>query len=408
MSDFKSEYRQAVDRLEPDGRLIESLKADIKAAAEAPPKPNFFVRYRWAFGSAAACLVLAASIGVFMLLGSGGLNMMSEGGSSANMAAANDDYLAENAPYGYGGDNNGGVDGDIGDSSDIAFNDGDYVDDGYGGGAAVTTTSYANEPDIKAESVEADIAPTEAAGDSLTEDTGETRDYYVAGISAERIEALRAVSYEELKSIVDRMGGMGAPELTLEELMQYDFIEDNSAGYRLLLRYDGDGISYPIVASFYRTDPSAHPMVLAIYRGYNAPCGYIELGEVDDDIDYYLASEYWYTFDNDTTIFNEELPDKLASMTAEQLNELKEKAEAGTLTFGDFQQLDYTAAVAGELYTLISAYTDGSTKQGYVLVAHFIGGEDDTKPDHVILRKRDSDKELDLLNEYYLLDRFLS
>ena len=415
MSDFKSEYKQAVDRLEPDGRLLESLKADMKKAAEAPygnfqapPRPNFFVRYRWAFGSAAACLVLAASIGVLMLLGSGGLNMMSEGGSSANMAANNDSF-AENAPYGYDGDDNGGMDGDIGDSADIDFNKGDPVDDSSSV-AVITTTSLADESEVRAESIEADFfEPTEeAVGDSLTEGANETKNFYVAGIPAERIEALRAVSYDELKSIVDRMGGRGAPELTLEELMQYDFIEDNSDGYRLLLRYDGDGISYPIIASFYRTDPSAHPMVLAIYRGYNAPCCYIELGTVNDDIDHYLASEYWYTFDNDTTIFDEKLLNLLVSMTVEQLNELTKKAERGTLTFSDFGQLDLSDAAADDLHTLISPYIDISTGQGYVLIAHFIGGEDDTKPDHVILRKRNSVEELDLLNEYYLLDRFLA
>ena len=69
MSHFKSEYKAAVDRLEPSGRLLDGLKSDLKAAIDAPPKGNFFVRYRWAFGSAAACLAVALAVGVFLSIG---------------------------------------------------------------------------------------------------------------------------------------------------------------------------------------------------------------------------------------------------------------------------------------------------------------------------------------------------
>ena len=80
MAEFKEEYKQAVDRLEPDSRLIESLKADMKAAVNTSPKPGFFVRYGWVLGSAAACLVVVLAVGVFLTLGkaelSGGSSLM--------------------------------------------------------------------------------------------------------------------------------------------------------------------------------------------------------------------------------------------------------------------------------------------------------------------------------------------
>ena len=96
MSDFKSEYKRAMDGLEPDGKLLEALK-------NFPSRQNFFVRYRWVFGTA-ACVAVVLAAGMFLTVGNREERLYSGGAS---------DYSFEAANFNVGNDEDGGVADDI-------------------------------------------------------------------------------------------------------------------------------------------------------------------------------------------------------------------------------------------------------------------------------------------------------
>ena len=415
MSDFKSEYKRAVDRLEPDSRLLEALKADMKAAAEAPygnlqapPKPNFFVRYRWAFGSVAACLVLALAVGVFLSLGNGGLNMMSEGGSSANMAAEND-YLAENAPYGYGGDDNGGMY----DESASTFNEVAADNDAPSGGAAITTTSFASGTEVKPESADDEREPTEEAVGEINADAAvtdkEVRFFPVLGVVAERIDLLRALNYDELKTLVTISNESG---LTISDFMLYDYIEETSGAFYLVMRYDDNGVSCPLVAVFSQGDPGTPLVSLIIFFVPDYPdyYSYIDLSQMSvEDFEYYFSYyDYWYAFNNKAMPFAKTDIYELEAITDEQMEELAEKAAQGELIYGEFEKLTHTATSGEGIYVMGCLYCNERTDEIYALISYFLTQSEAAAPVIVVLRNLSSGESIDLLNEYYMLDRFLA
>ena len=136
MGDFKREYRRAVDSIEPDSRLIECLKADMKAAEEVPPKPNFFVKYGWVFGSAAACTAVVLAVSMFFVLGRSGLNdsssIMMEGASgNAWPTEKINDAAAQEPSYGAN---------DEADAADIEYTDGAMLEAEKGTYVITTTT----------------------------------------------------------------------------------------------------------------------------------------------------------------------------------------------------------------------------------------------------------------------------
>lgn len=412
MCDFKSEYKRAIDKIEPDSRLLEKLKADMKAAAKVPPKPNFFVRYRWTFGTAAACLVMVLAVGVFLTLGrpdhSGGSAMYD---GAANDAAANthaaNTYIEGNVKP-EGEPESAEMDGDSSNMAPSAAANGAAYDaakdsEKAGGNVAVTTsTTVLNKSD------ELTGDSTYAAGDAQ-ESFGTVADdssdiYSILGIMTERIEALRALSYADIKELTSGEEGT----LTLADFLRFDHIDKFSGRYILIMRYENGGVSRPLAATFHSTEPDEPLMSLVLFYGYNNPNSYAELSWHWDDIDRYLSAEYWYTFGNDGIGFDNKQLDRHVPITVEQLKELAAKAERGALAYTDFKGLDHLAAGYGSIYTLVSSCFDESTGQGYALISYFLSGADDAAPAYVILRRRDSEEELDLLNEYYLLDRFLA
>lgn len=385
MNDLKKEYRQAFDRLEPDSRLLELLKADMKTAADAPSKPNFFVRYGWVFGSAAACIAVVLAVSVFFALG----DMGASGGSMNNDQAYNAGAapeMAEDATYGLNGDANA-ADGGAMDEPDEA--DGSFVPttDERTAENAVTTTS---------------LTP----GEALTDDY-----YLMTAIEPQQVEALEPLSYEQLKGLV--MIEQSESNLIFTDFLMLDFIDwIDGNGYYLVLRYDRDGFSLPVVAAFPGV-PSFDTVMssLRVYLGYNQADGYIDLKQMsmEDFVYYFAPAEYVYSFGDDYVYFGEKDLDRLLTpLNDEQFFALVNKAERGALTLLDFYELE-RFGVGYSIYaqTLVCTYTDEVTGQGYALIAHFVSGEEDAAPDQLILRKRNSLKELDLLRDYDTLGRFL-
>ena len=410
MGDFKSEYRQAIDRLEPDNRLLESLKADMRAAEEAPPKPNFFVRYRWVFGSAAACLVMALAVGVFLTLGrleegsTGGGAMFNEG--AADNAGAVMDIAQNQAPEPSEISN---MEPDMEMAADAAD---DAVDEGYksaGYGAVVTTTTTAKEGSADEPTEAAAVTTTtKMAGETVAEDNDQTTDIYQLLYAARaQIEELKALSYEELKSLVTIEYNDG---LTLEELDRFYYVDTlNFDGYYVFMRYDYNGVSCPVVAVFGWMSPEDKITSLRLYLGYDDSDGYLDLRRMSpDDIEYYFRS-YQYSFDGDYVDFDEEDLEQLTPITDEQFLELANKAGRGTPAFSDFEKLDiFFVGFSSDTYTFVCTYRDAATEREYFLISHFPDKGYNTAPDYLILRRRRSEEELDLLNRYRELDGFLA
>lgn len=284
MSDFKSEYKQAVDRLEPDGRLLEVLKADMKAAAEAPrgnfpapPKPNFFVRYRWVFGSAAACLAVVLAVGVFLTLGGYRISesaLYNGGAQQADMAS--DKELSGDAPFDRD-DNAGDADG-AEPGADEAGRETYEI--------SISTTS----PNIEmSEDNTAVTTVTQTEGEAVSTDTqnagkddiapGDVEDGRaelppMLGAEAERLGRLRPLTYEELKGLVTTVNERG---LSISDFVLYDYIEGVSTeGFYLVLRYDNNDVSCPVVAVFPDSaDPSATLKSLKLFVNYDDSDRYV-------------------------------------------------------------------------------------------------------------------------------------
>lgn len=376
MSDFKNEYKQAVDGLEPDGRLLESLKA----AADAPPKPNFFVKYSWAFGSAAACLAVALAVGIMLSVGS---REMASGG-----AMMNDNAVAEtvgNAVYGINGDA-------ADDEADGAM----LEPEESAGSYAVTTYRTAAAED-----------------DMLTQDaefSDVEKDISMPDIEPQQVEALKPLSYEELKALM--LTDQGGSGLILSDFALYDYIEVvDSNVYYLVLRYDSSGFTFPVVAAIQWFTPSDYVASLRLYQDYDDPSAYIDLRKVSpENLDgYFPWLGYTYYFDGDDVAFSEDDLEQLAPMTDDQFFELMNRADRGTLAFSDFEKLDiFYVEYSSYTYTFVCTYTDAATERGYFLISHFPDKGYSTAPDYLILRRRRSLKELDLLNERDMLGRFMA
>ena len=411
MGDFKSEYRRAVDRLEPDNRLLESLKADMKAAENAPPKPNFFVRYRWVFGSAAACLVMALAVGVFLTLGrmeegSTGGGAMYNDGVADNAGAAME--IAQNQKPETSEISN--MEPDMEMAADAAD---DAVDDSYknaGYGAVVTTSTTAVEG-MGDEPTEAAVVTTttKMAGETIAEAENGTADIYQMLYAARaQIEELKALSYEELKALVTIEYNDG---LTLEELDRFYYVDTlNLDGYYVFMRYDYNGVSCPVAAVFRWMSPEDKITSLRLYLGYDESDGYLDLRRMSpEDIEYYFGSyRYSYSFGGDDVDFDEEDLEQLTPITDEQFLELANKAGRGTPAFSDFEKLDiFFVGFSSDTYTFACTYRDAATEREYFLISHFPDKGYNTAPDYLILRRRRSEEELDLLNEHKMLDSFL-
>lgn len=409
MGDFKSEYRRAVDRIEPDNRLLESLKADMKAAEEAPPKPNFFVRYRWVFGSAAACMVMALAVGVFLTLGktadsTGGGAMYIEG--AADNAGAAMEVAQNQKPE---TSEIGDMEPDMEMAEDAAD---DAVDEGYKNGdyGAVVTTSATAAEGVAEEPTEAAAivtTTTKMAGEAFAEAPDGTTDIYQMLYAARaQIEELTALSYEELKALVTIEYNDG---LTLEELDRFYYVDAlNFDGYYVFMRYDHNGVSCPVVAMFGWMSPEDKVMSMRLYLGYDDSDGYLDLRRMSpEDIEYYFRS-YRYSFDGDDVAFDEEDLEQLTPITDEQFLELANKAGRGTPAFSDFEKLDiFFVGFSSDTYTFVCTYRDAATEREYFLISHFPDKGYNTAPDYLILRRRRSEEELDLLNEHKMLDSFL-
>ena len=390
MDGFKSEYRRAADRLEPDGRLLESLKADMKKTAEVPPKPNFFVRYRWVFGSAAACLAVALAVGMFLTLGTrdmqGESSFVNE--AATDGAAAAPDDLMENGQYGI--NNADGAEGAMPEP------------DGESGGAYPISTDE--------KSIEEAVTPKPGAAVEYEP----WYDYAIPDIGTEQIEALKPLSYEELKALV--MTDRGESNLIFSDFALYDYIErlDDDV-YYLVLRYDRDGLTLPVVAAFWSESPwdtvMSEIVSLKICLKYDEADTYMDLRKISmEDLEYYFSpSEYVYDFGEEKVSFGEKDLDRLTPMTDEEFFELMNKVERGSLCLHDFAELErFGLGFSYYTRTLVCTYMYGGTGQGYALIAHFASGEEDAVPDYLILRRRDSLKEVDLLNDYDMLGRFLA
>lgn len=403
MGDFKNEYRQAIDRLEPDGRLIESLKADMKASKNAAPEPSFFVRYGWAFGSAAACLVVALAVGVMLTLGNA--EQLSGGSSMANGAALEGAAaeMVENAPFGVNGDiadNAGEMDGEgfVGFEPSANDEDGWYNADGYGRGEYETIEDTAGSAPV--------ITTARPSSEGF-----KTNYYPMPYVEPQQVEALKPLSYEELKALM--MTDRSESELILSDFSMYDCIEVlGNDKYYLVLRFDYYVFTFPIVAAFQGMSPEDTIMSLCLYKDYNDLSAYINLREISslDDLAYLIyPSGYVYSFGDDDLYFEDRDLEQLTPITDEQFLELTNRAGRGTLAFSDFEKLDiFYVGLSSDTYTFVCTYREAATEREYFLISHFPDKGHNTAPDYLILRRRNSLKEVDLLNDYDMLVRFLA
>lgn len=400
MSDFRNEYKRAVDRLEPDGRLLESLKTDMKAAVQAPPKPNFFVRYSWAFGSAAACLVVAVAVGVMLSVGS---REMANGDAIMNEAAYIDaTEMVENAPYGMNGGAGGAANGD---AEDIADDGAMFEPDEASGGAfTFNSTAEAEAAEDKAGSYTDMPAPEEVFSDVQN-------DIPKPDLYPLQVAALQPLSYQELEVLM--MMDQSESGLILSDFALYDYVEviENNV-YYLVLRYDTTGFTFPVVAAFQWMTPSDPVIALRLYMDYDDSSPYIDLKEMSmAEVEYYLAPlGYSYDFGEGEVYFGEEDIDRLLTpLTDQQFFDLMNKADRGTLALSDFEEL-VLFGVGYSYYTctFVCTYADSATEQGYVLITHFPSTEYGAAPDRLILRRRRSMKELNLLSDYDMLGRFMA
>lgn len=419
MSDFKSRYKQAADGLEPDGRLLESLKADMKAqltakpkaelsAADetpaAPAKPNFFVKYGWAFGSAAACLVVALAVGVMLSVGS---REMASGGAMMNEAAYDGDAaeMVEGATYGMNG----------------ASNADDFADGANGGDVYDEAAGIMPEPEEADNSYIVSTDRTEAAGDAADNAVDDMRtpeeafsdvqnDLPMPYIEPQQVGRLKPLSYDELKTLV--MIDHSGSGLILSDFALYDYIEVLEYNvYYLVMRYDNYGFIFPVVAAFQWVTPSDPIISLRLYTDYDDPYAYTDLRELSvEELEVLFSpSEYTYNFGDGDLYFGDKDIDQLTSLSDEQLFELANKAGEGTLALRDFHELElFDVGFSRYTYTFVCSYRYSVNGQGYALIAHFPDTGYYTAPNQLILRRRGSLKELDLLNDYDRLDWFLA
>ena len=228
MGDFKSEYKRAVDRLEPDSKLLEGLKADMRAAADAPPKPNFLMRYGWVFGSAAACVVFALVGGIFLLIGKVGMTGNEALGGAADYEKAVN--RTENAIYcDYSGE---------GEDMDGAANDFDAP-------SAIEEAEYGVPSDNMEETVggvPSDIEKTASGAPSAIEKADDSYSS-LSGIEAEELNELVPLSFEDMEELLTMANDGG---LTMSELAQYDYIRVTE--YRVVLRYDYGDVPCAVAA----------------------------------------------------------------------------------------------------------------------------------------------------------------
>ena len=405
MSDFKSEYRQAVDRLEPDGRLIENLKADMKAALDAPPRPNFFIRHRWAFASAAACLVMAFAVGIFLSLGRlGSESMMAGDADSKGESGGMDIDMAENVP---GFAEPGGEDAD-------GFYNGNY-------GTASTTTSTFKEETGSAGSYEpGSPVLTDNDNNNISADSnGEEADIFAILLSANSrgIEERKPLSYEELKKLVAIHQQIG---LTMSDIdfytydaiteYGYDYIQGANEVY-LLMRYENNGVSYPVIAAFEGalSLPSAELTSLRLYFGYAEPYHFIELSLMSEEaLDNYFLLNDKRPFSISDMPFDDIELRGFEPVTFTRLKEWAVLAERGELTYGELERCAHTTKLYKGLYAMGCIYRDEKTGESYVLISCYFVQSSQAVPAYVVLRDLSSGDTLDLLHEYYMLDRFLS
>ena len=396
MGDFKNEYRQAIDRLEPDSRLIESLKADMKASKNAAPEPSFFVRYGWVFGSAAACLAVVLAVGIMLTLGNA--EQLSGGSSMTNGAALEgaEAEMVENAPF--------GVNGDIADNAGEM--DGDW-------GPVVFEPEESNADYVRGEPEAAEDATGNAVITSTTHPSSENFEssyYPMPYVEPQQVEALKPLSYEELKALM--MTDRGESELILSDFSMYDCIEVlGNDKYYLVLRFDYYVFTFPVVAAFQGMSPEDAIMSLCLYKDYNDLSAYINLRKISslDDLEYYIyPSGYVYSFGDGDLYFEDKDLEQLTPITDEQFLELTNRAGRGTLAFSDFEKLDiFYVGLSSDTYTFVCTYREAATKREYFLISHFPDKGYNTAPDYLILRRRRSEEELDLLNEHKMLDSFL-
>lgn len=401
MAEFKKEYKQAVDRLEPDSRLIESLKADMKAAAS--PKVGFFVRYGWLLGSAAACLVVVLAVGVFLTLGnaelSGGSNWIEESiaaNDGADLEGA-DDAPTEDAPYNAGA-------AEVEKSADCEA-------DEASGGAYLDTTTAVSINDDEAEGnviTTTSKAAAETFFPSVAEDAADV--YQILLATEEQIESLDSLNYSDLNKLVVTEQEDG---LILSDFALYDYIDYlNYDGYHLVMRYCQDDVSFPVFATFQWMSPSDPVTSLKLYFSYEDPYNYIDLMQMsEEDLENCLLTDFWMIIGYNAIPLVADEVRGLRSVSSEMMAEWVEKAKRGTLTYGDFERSGHVILLPSERYECCimgNLYHDESTGRNYAVVSCYLVQSAEAAPAFVILRDIDSGETLDLLHKYDMLDRFLS
>lgn len=402
MGDFKSEYRRAVDNIEPDGKLTEYLKADMKAAIEAPsgnfpapPKANFFIRYRWAFASAAACLVMVFAVGIFLSLGRFSSESMMSGAAGNEVA-------------------NGGMDIDITENlPELAEPDG-ADNDGFSGDRDETDSFNASV--TSTENAEFNFGAPGASDDEIAEDADKTSEIYSSILDANlrSVEWLKAVSYEELKALVALQQEVG---LTLGDIDFYAYDAITELGYDyvygadevyLVMRYDYGGSVCPLIAAFSGVSPSDRLTSLRLYFGYDTPYRFIDLSlmSVGAFEDFFWSNDI-LAFNSGDMPFDDIELYSLEPISLARLKEWAALAKRGELTYGELEKCGHVTKLYKGLYTMGSVYIDEKTGRSYALISCYFVQSAESAPAYVILRETDSGDTLDLLHEYYMLDRFL-